>query len=64
VKYFLSTKNEPNLSYGYYYMAPLLNKVQGPIEDDPLLKMEQCRNIEEFLIHEHGCKRRVNKMRY
>jgi 8-oxo-dGTP diphosphatase len=41
------------LSYGYFYLAQLLNKVQEPIEDDHYLKWISVENIEELLFHEH-----------
>lgn len=53
MKYFQSTKNEPILSEGYFYLAELLNKTQYPVEDDHFLKWISVESIEEFLIHEH-----------
>lgn len=53
MKYFQSTKNEPILSEGYFYLAELLNKTHYPVEDDHFLKWISTENVEEFLIHEH-----------
>jgi 8-oxo-dGTP diphosphatase len=53
ISYFLSTKNEPILSYGYFYLAQLLHKVQDPIEDNHFMKWISVGNIEELLFHEH-----------
>jgi 8-oxo-dGTP diphosphatase len=53
MKYFFSTKNEPLLSDGYFYLAKLLNKVQEPLEYNHDLKWIRVEHIEELLFHEH-----------
>jgi 8-oxo-dGTP diphosphatase len=53
MRYFLSTKNEPILSDGYFYLAQLSEKIQEPKEDDHFLKWVSVVNIEELLLHEH-----------
>ncbi|MBA2870602.1 8-oxo-dGTP diphosphatase [Anoxybacillus calidus] len=53
MRYFFSTKNEPLLSDGYFYLAKLLNKVQEPLEYNHYSKWIRVEHIEELLFHEH-----------
>ncbi|MBS3679838.1 NUDIX domain-containing protein [Ornithinibacillus massiliensis] len=54
-RYFQSTKNEPILNEGYFYLAALLNKLQEPIEEDHFMKWIDINDVEELLFHEHHC---------
>jgi 8-oxo-dGTP diphosphatase len=51
--YFLSTKNEPLLNDGYFYLAKLLDKRQNPIEDDYFIKWVDFHRVQKLLVHEH-----------
>lgn len=51
--YFQSTKNEPILSDGYFYLAQLLVQIQEPIDDDHFIKWIDIETIGELLVHEH-----------
>jgi 8-oxo-dGTP diphosphatase len=53
MRYFQSTKKEPILSEGYFYLAELTNKVQAPVDADHFLKWVSIRNIEKLLFHDH-----------
>lgn len=53
MRYFLSAKNEPMISDGYFYLAQLREKVQEPIEDDHFLEWVNVKEVEELLFHEH-----------
>ena len=50
--YFLSTKKEPLLNDGYFYLAELLEKSQEPIEVDHFVQWIELDKI-ELLVHEH-----------
>ncbi|MEF2098443.1 NUDIX domain-containing protein [Bacillus sp. CFBP9009] len=52
-RYFQSTKNEPLLNDGYFYLAELLDKMQEPIEDDHFIKWINIDSVRELLVHEH-----------
>ncbi|MGD6795969.1 NUDIX hydrolase [Metabacillus indicus] len=53
MKYFISTKNEPLLSDGYFYFANVTDKVQGAKERDHCLEWIDIKNMKQLLIHEH-----------
>ncbi|MFD3448211.1 NUDIX hydrolase [Microbacteriaceae bacterium 4G12] len=53
MNFFQSTKNEPILSEGYFYLATLVSKVQDPIEEDHLFTWLSVDRVEELLIHKH-----------
>ncbi|MBS4192442.1 NUDIX domain-containing protein [Bacillus sp. FJAT-49705] len=53
MRYFLSTKREPILSDGYFYLAQFLNNVQEPIDDDHYLEWVDVERIEELFFHDH-----------
>ncbi|MGG3478631.1 NUDIX domain-containing protein [Peribacillus frigoritolerans] len=54
-RYFQSTKNEPLINDGYFYLAELLDKIQEPIEDDHFIKWIEIKSVRELLVHEHHC---------
>ncbi len=43
MRYFQSTKGEPLLNDGYFYLATLCNKIQEPIEDDHFIEWINTR---------------------
>jgi len=53
-RYFFSSKNEPLLSEGMFFLAELKEKVQEPIEEDHVLTWIGIGEIER-LFHEHHC---------
>lgn len=53
MKYFKSTKAEPLLNNGYFYLVELSDKVQEPLEDDHYISWIDLENAEQLLIHEH-----------
>ncbi|MCR2823628.1 NUDIX hydrolase [Lederbergia panacisoli] len=53
MKYFKSTKDEPLLNNGYFYLIVLSDKVQEPIEEDHYISWIDMVNAEQLLIHEH-----------
>ncbi|TKH06433.1 NUDIX domain-containing protein [Peribacillus simplex] len=54
-RYFQSTKNEPLINDGYFYLAKLLDKIQEPIENDQFIKWIDIESVRELLVHEHHC---------
>ncbi|WP_222619104.1 NUDIX hydrolase [Ornithinibacillus hominis] len=54
-RYFQSTKNEPLLNEGYFYLAALLDKLQEPIEEDHFIKWVDIHDVQELLFHDHHC---------
>ncbi|GIN86359.1 DNA mismatch repair protein MutT [Heyndrickxia sporothermodurans] len=52
-RYFHSTKNEPLINDGYFYLAELLDKIQEPTEDDHFIRWMDIDNAQELLFHEH-----------
>lgn len=54
-RYFQSTKNEPLINEGYFYLAKLLEKIQDPIEDDHFIKWIDIDSVKGQLFHEHHC---------
>jgi 8-oxo-dGTP diphosphatase len=53
MRYFKSTKDEPLLSDGYFYLANITDKVQEAIEPDHYLEWINIENAKQSLIHEH-----------
>lgn len=54
-RYFQSSKNEPLINEGYFYLAKLLEKIQEPIEDDHFIKWIDIDSVNGQLFHEHHC---------
>jgi 8-oxo-dGTP diphosphatase len=54
-RYFQSTKNEPLINEGYFYLTELLDKIQEPIEDDHFIKWIDIDSVQGLLVHEHHC---------
>lgn len=52
-RYFLSTKKEPLINDGYFYLAELLDKSQEPIEDDHFIKWIEIDKVQDLLVHDH-----------
>lgn len=53
MQYHLSSKGEPILGDGYFYLAKLKDKVQDPTEEDHLMKWFNIKEIENKLFHQH-----------
>jgi 8-oxo-dGTP diphosphatase len=53
IRYFKSTKGEPLLNDGFFYLADLLVKMQQPIEVDHSIKWIDIESAKQLLIHEH-----------
>ncbi|MEK4441308.1 MULTISPECIES: NUDIX domain-containing protein [unclassified Niallia] len=54
-RYFQSSKNEPLINEGYFYMAKLLETIQEPIENDHFIKWIDIGSVKGQLFHEHHC---------
>ncbi|MFP9131165.1 NUDIX domain-containing protein [Niallia sp. BSM11] len=54
-RYFQSTKNEPLINEGYFYLADLLDKIQEPTEDDHDIKWIDINSVQGLLVHDHHC---------
>lgn len=52
-QFFISRKDAPLLSDGFFYTACFLRKVQQPIENDHFLKWIDARAYKSMLFHEH-----------
>lgn len=55
MRYFQSTKNEPLLNEGYFYLAEILEKIQEPIEDDNYNQWIDIECVSRLLVHDHHC---------
>lgn len=51
--YFFSTRNEPLLSDGMFFLAEMVEKVQAPVDDDHFLKWVSIEEVNALLFHEH-----------
>jgi len=54
-RYFQSTKNEPLINEGYFYLAALLGKLQEPVEEDHLIKWIDIDSVQGLFVHDHHC---------
>ncbi|WP_414051414.1 NUDIX hydrolase [Macrococcus animalis] len=52
-RYFLSSKNEPLLNDGHFYLCTLLEKIAYPIDDDHEIVWIEINEIDQYLFHEH-----------
>lgn len=52
-RFFQSTKSEPLINEGYFYLAELLEKIQEPIEEDHFIKWIDLDSVQSLLVHEH-----------
>lgn len=52
-QYFLSSKHEPILSEGHFYVVSLIEKTQEPVEDDYRLQWVRIEKINELLLHKY-----------
>jgi len=55
LRYFQSTKDEPLLSEGYFYLADLSRKVQEPKEHSHSIEWIDIERSKQLLVHEHHC---------
>ena len=53
ISYFLSTKNEPLINYGYFYLVEFLDKSEQSIEDDHFTKWIDIDIVQDLLVHDH-----------
>ncbi|OEH92767.1 NUDIX hydrolase [Bacillus solimangrovi] len=53
LRFFISTKNEPLLSDGYFYLASLCGRIQEPLEDDHYIEWINIESSKQLLFHEH-----------
>ncbi|TMU83797.1 NUDIX domain-containing protein [Bacillus sp. BHET2] len=53
MRYFQSTKSEPLLSDGYFYLADLSEKVQEPYENEHYIEWIDIKSVKYLLVHEH-----------
>jgi 8-oxo-dGTP diphosphatase len=53
MRYFTSTKNEPMLNDGYFYLMSLSERIQEPMEPDYSIEWVNLLDIKELLFHEH-----------
>ncbi|MFE8700047.1 NUDIX hydrolase [Cytobacillus sp. FJAT-54145] len=51
--YFLSTRNEPIVSTGHFYLASLLEKIQEPVDLDHTLQWISMKDVDRFLVFDH-----------
>lgn len=53
MRYFQSTKGEPLLSDGYFYLTLLSDKLQEPIEEEHYIEWIDIKYAKNLLVHEH-----------